>query len=722
MTLREIFFALGYEVDRNSESRAEQSIKSLKGTATKLLGAIGLGFSLVQLNAISEEFTRINDQIRNSTGGLEEQAAVQQKILASANATRTSYGDAAKVISNLVHENAELFGNVDEAVKFNNAATMLFKSAGKTNEQISGLMEAINKSFAKGKVDSETISQLLEQSPEAVELLNKKLGTTSSQLEEMASDGRMTVADLKAAFVENADAIEKSFGNVRYTVTDALTNIRGQWGLWIADMNESLGVTEVIGTTMVKVFTKGMDVLRRVQTRVEWLVEKLGGTEKLFKLIGIVAASAFGVMALPKLLMFLGTIKKIDKALLGAKLKMLALIAVVAIIALIVEDFIAFMKGEDSVIGSLFDKAGIGAENARSAIFNAWNAIKGFLLKAWELIKQVAMTIFGALSAWWAENGAAVMESFSKIWEGIKSLCITLWNALKDAAKTVFDALKQFWDTWGETIMTVFGILWDTLISLIQPFLDALAALIDFLANVFTGNWEGAWQAIKDFAAAIWQMITSIITGAWDIICAVWNKVAEIFGGIFDNIKNAIVERVTAIKDGIVNGFTAAIDWIKSLPEQALKWGSDIIQGIVDGIMGAVGKVGDAVKGVADKIKSFLGFSEPEDGPLSNFHTYMPDMIDLMAQGIKAGKTKVAGALEALTGEMSVAAQANIVSPDTLSKAGAGTGISKNITQNVEINNQFDGDRAGQEKSSAAMDKSSKDATSEMARALAFAK
>lgn len=128
MTIREIFIALGYDVDRNSESRAENSIKSLKSTASKLLGAIGIGFSLTQLNAINEEFTRVNDQIRNSTSHLGDQATIQKQILASANATRTSYEDSAKVISNLVHENSELFGTIDEAVKFNNAATMLFKS------------------------------------------------------------------------------------------------------------------------------------------------------------------------------------------------------------------------------------------------------------------------------------------------------------------------------------------------------------------------------------------------------------------------------------------------------------------------------------------------------------------------------------------------------------------------------------------------------------------
>ena len=846
MTIRDIGILLGYDIDENSEQAAENSIKSLKSMATKMLGAIGIGFSLAQLNALSEEFGRVNTQIRTATAGLEEQSEVQQKILASANATRTSYADAANVISKLMSENSELFGSVDEAVKFNDAATMLFKTAGKTNDQIAGLMEAINKSFAKGRVDSETISQLLEQSPEAVVLLNKRLGSTTDQLEQLATDGKITLADLKGVFVDNADTIAQSFGDVRYNVTDALTNIRNQWGLWVADMDESLGVSQALGTTMVKAFSTGMDVLRKLQTRIEWLAEKLGGTEKLFKLIGLIAGAAFGVMALPRLLAFLDGLRKMDRAMAGMKLKILAIVAVIVVLALLVEDFFAFMRGDSSLIGSLFDKAGIGADNARQAILNAWGAIKDFLLKVWELIQNAAMTIFGALSEWWAENGEAVTESFLKIWEAIKALCVALWNALSTAAKSIFKALKAFWDTWGTTIISVFGTIWNTLIALIQPFLDAVAGIINFLASVFTSDWEGAWNAIKGIAAAIWQMIITIVSGAWDVICAIWSKLAEIFGGIFQAAWDIITEKVSGIKDAIVNGFTTAIDWIKGLPGEALQWGADIIDAIVSGITGAAGKVGEAVKGVADKIKSFLGFSEPEDGPLSDFHTYMPDMIDLMTHGIQAGKDKVKDAignlaqgmsvgvnadivpnvpdivgllmngiaagkaklneflkpladglstpiktevptnnaeqpkgepesepnkqprppappkypkpappeppkppqgggairvndvldvavkglasgigkakvfLDSAMGDMNTIAKAKVVSPSTAAAVGGGDRISKSVVQNVNIQNQFNGDRAGQKKSSEAMDKATEDSTSELARALAF--
>ena len=185
---------------------------------------------------------------------------------------------------------------------------------------------------------------------------------------------------------------------------------------------------------------------------------------------------------------------------------------------------------------------------------------------------------------------------------------------------------------------------------------------------------------------------------------------------------NGITTTVGNIKQSIVDGFIAAIDWIKSLPAQALQWGADIINNIVEGIKGAVGKVGEAVSGVASKIKGFLGFSEPDEGPLSDFHTYMPDMIDLMTKGISAGKAKVRDALGALTGDMSIMAQANVASPTTARTAMGSNSVSKSVVQNVNINNKFEGDRAGQQKSAAAMDKAAGDSTGEMARALAYAR
>lgn len=80
------------------------------------------------------------------------------------------------------------------------------------------------------------------------------------------------------------------------------------------------------------------------------------------------------------------------------------------------------------------------------------------------------------------------------------------------------------------------------------------------------------------------------------------------------------------------------------MPAEALKWGGDIINGIVNGIKNAAGAVGKAVQGVAQDIRSFLHFSEPDTGPLVGFHGWWKDMMYGMADDINSNIAPVADA------------------------------------------------------------------------------
>ena len=637
MTIRDIAISFGYEIDEKSERAAQDSIEGLKNMASRALGALAIGVSLTELNAIAEEFNGVNDQIKNATRELGDQKDIQQRILQAANDTKTSYADTAKVVSNLVQENSELFGNVDEAIHFNNAVTRLFKTAGKSNEEIAGLMEAINKSFAKGAVDSETINQLTERAPEAVALLNRRLGTTSVQLAAMASQGTISLADLKGAFTDAAAEIDGNFAGLDYSISDALLNIRNQWGLWVDGINSSLGISNKLSKALVQGFSSFMDILRRAQTRLEWFTDRIGGLEQVVKLIGIILGSVFGVAAVGKIVSVVKAFQSMDKALLGVRLKALGLIAVVALIALLVEDFIYFMQGKDSLIGEMFSKAGIDADKVRKTITRAWLAVWKFLTTVWNGIQKAGKTI-------WDKWGGAITATFGAVW---KYLVLT------------------------------FSTIWNTLVSLARPFPTFLEGLIQFLTGVFLGDWEMAWEGAKKMFSGWWDGITTILENAFA--------------------------------------------WFKGLKDIALQWGSDMLQGFIDGIAGKVSKVVDAVKDVGEKIRSFLHFSVPDQGPLKDYQSWMPDFMSELAEGIEANKGKLLDALRAVTGDMSVIAKLAVASPGTASAAASNT-MNRTINQYVEINNEFKGDTAGQQKSSQAMKGAAKDATDEMARALNYNK
>lgn len=877
MTIAEFINKIGFKVNTGDVEKVNDTINDIKSTATKLLGAIGIGFSLANMNALVEEFDAINDKINFAVSGLGDAKEAQKDILAAANAVKTSYSDMADVVTNLVKANSDMFP-IDEAISFSTNLTKLMKSAGRNDSEIASIMDGMNKSFQKGAVDTETLNKMLEEAPETANYLAEKLGVAKTELLQLATDGKISLEGMKAAFVESSDEIDVAFSQLNFSVSDALLNIRNKWGFWLKETDEMLGLTNTIGKFMVKGFDMAMSAINRLRNGVLWLSDKLGGTDKLLKILAISAGAIFLALNGGKILGFL---KNVGTAIGGIRLQTLAIVAVIILVALLVEDFINFMQGNDSVIGALLEKAGVDVEAVRQKIIDAWTKIKAFLFAAWGAIKTTcsaiwngirdffakhgeeiksalvsvwegvsavlaavwriisttAIAIWDGLKNFWTKHGEQIKTSFINIWNGIKNLLTTVWNIIKGVATVVFGALTAFWNTWGSTIMAYFQGVWNTIKAVFSAALDVLADLFAVFSALFAGDWSGLWEAVKQLASDVWNgilnIIGTILTSIWNVLSSIWSTIwgfisetlTNIWNGItstFTNILNSITETVGNIKNSIVEGFQAAIDWITSLPAQALQWGADIIQGIVDGITGAVGKVGEAVAGVADKIKSFLGFSEPEDGPLSDFHTYMPDMIQLMAEGIQKGKSVVSNAIKDLTGGMSdevqdidpndgdpdpkkpkgggspkpappppdtgggapagptprspqapVAAGAgglDIVKgvvgaatkgiqtlvgavkekaggseglkdamrfigngmnalmgaatprPSTVSTVTGSNNVSRSVVQNIEINNKYEGDRAGQQKSSQAAKQAGKDITSELARGLSYAR
>jgi hypothetical protein len=124
---------------------------------------------------------------------------------------------------------------------------------------------------------------------------------------------------------------------------------------------------------------------------------------------------------------------------------------------------------------------------------------------------------------------------------------------------------------------------------------------------------------VKDNWQALLLFITNPIAGALKLLYDLNPKFREWVDNVWQSIKN---------------GFNKIIDGAKT-------WGKDLLDNFIGGIKAKIQKLKDMVSNVAQTVKDFLGFSEPEKGPLSNFHTYAPDMIDLFVKGIKDNERKL---------------------------------------------------------------------------------
>ena len=196
-----------------------------------------------------------------------------------------------------------------------------------------------------------------------------------------------------------------------------------------------------------------------------------------------------------------------------------------------------------------------------------------------------------------------------------------LVNNLVDSAVTVGENIIPRVEQTIQGLATFISSASDTIIPLV----------VDTIVNNLPMIVSAGVDLVVSLAGALIDAIPELLKAIPQIILAIVNGFKSLMPQIIDIGKSI----VTAIGDGI-----------KNLASDAFTWGKDLIDNFIGGIKEKIQNLKDTVSNVAQAIKDFLGFSEPEKGPLSNFHTYAPDMMNLFIKGIRDNEKKLTDQIE----------------------------------------------------------------------------
>lgn len=220
------------------------------------------------------------------------------------------------------------------------------------------------------------------------------------------------------------------------------------------------------------------------------------------------------------------------------------------------------------------------------------------------------------------------------------------------AAIAIGVLLYKNWDTIKEYAIN----LWNTITEVFQGIVSSVEGAVNGVKEKASAAFEGVKSAASEKFNAVKDAIGTVMTGVGSVVSTKLTNIKSAFEQNGGGIKGVVAAGWTAIKEYYKTGFdvvntltngklgevaNAFKNKFKELASSAVNWGKDIISGIVDGITGMIDKVKDAAGNIAEAISEYLHFSEPDKGPLSNFHTFMPDMIDLMVTGIESSMKRL---------------------------------------------------------------------------------
>lgn len=281
---------------------------------------------------------------------------------------------------------------------------------------------------------------------------------------------------------------------------------------------------------------------------------------------------------------------------------------------------------------------------------------------------------------------AGLKNGITTAWKSIRSFFITCWNEVKTACINSWNSIKtnasNSWNKIYSTISSSSAKIRDTVSTKFTETKNTVSEKLSIIESDITDGFTNAFNTIYDKTTDIKNTIStkfgdakqSIATKLTNIKTNISEKFADYYSTIktktddaknkistnFTNAATTISTKLTDMKTNISDGFSSMHSTVSSKASEisasisnafsnaassAWTWGQDICANIANGIYAAAQWVADAASYIADLIKAYLGFSEPDKGPLSDFHTYMPDMLDLMAEGIYRYKSVAVNAV-----------------------------------------------------------------------------
>ena len=191
-------------------------------------------------------------------------------------------------------------------------------------------------------------------------------------------------------------------------------------------------------------------------------------------------------------------------------------------------------------------------------------------------------------------------------------------SVLPDLIPIAIDAIKLISNTLIQNLPTIIEAGVQLIVGLIQGFAEALPTLID-----------QAPRLISTFVNSLINNLPALVTAGVKIIEALIKGLISMVG----NLPQIAYDIIINLKDSFAGGVEAAYGW-----------GRDLIINFANGIIEHTKQVWSSVKNVAQSIWDLLHFSEPDAGPLKNFHTFAPDMMKEFANGITRNQHLVSDA------------------------------------------------------------------------------
>lgn len=210
---------------RGGNNSANGLLSIIKKVAIAAGGIAGINKVLNISDELASTKARLNLLVDD--GGSVE--ALEQKIMASAQRSRSAYFDTASAVAKLGLNAGNAFGgNMDQVIAFMEQVNKQFVIGGATAQEQSNAMIQLTQAMAAGALRGEELNSILDGAPGIARAIEKYMGIAEGSIKTVAQEGKVTAEVVKNAMFAMADETNAKFDSMPKTWAQIWVDMKNQ--------------------------------------------------------------------------------------------------------------------------------------------------------------------------------------------------------------------------------------------------------------------------------------------------------------------------------------------------------------------------------------------------------------------------------------------------------------------------------------------------------------
>lgn len=210
---------------RGGSNSANGLLSIIKKVAIAAGGIAGINKVLNISDELASTKARLNLLVDD--GGSVE--ALEQKIMASAQRSRSAYFDTASAVAKLGLNAGNAFGgNMDQVIAFMEQVNKQFVIGGATAQEQSNAMIQLTQAMAAGALRGEELNSILDGAPGIARAIEKYMGIAEGSIKTVAQEGKVTAEVVKNAMFAMADETNAKFDSMPKTWAQIWVDMKNQ--------------------------------------------------------------------------------------------------------------------------------------------------------------------------------------------------------------------------------------------------------------------------------------------------------------------------------------------------------------------------------------------------------------------------------------------------------------------------------------------------------------